>query len=339
MVPPEFWSWAIGRARERQREVFFVAEAYDNDPAKVRGGDPVTAAINNVMVDLLSAGFDDVYDDPSYKTLKAIYDGSGWANDLDGSFPHPFTFQNSLRYGENHDEVRFAGKHQWGGVGPAVGRPVSAILYGLGRGPAMLYHGQEVGEPAHGAEGFGGDDARTTIFDYWSMPEFTKWVNGHRYDGGRLSPEQRELRAFYARLLKVIGEPAFRDGEFVPLNPTNLRNARFGRVEDETASGHWLYAFLRHDDTSGQRFLVVANLHPTATLRDVRVQLPREAADLLAAEMQRGSRWTERLSTSGALEVKASAADLVAQGLVIPEIPPLTPYYFQAAPESANGKQ
>ena len=64
---------------------------------------------------------------------------------------------------------------------------VSAILYGLGRGPVMLYNGQEVGEPAQGAEGFGGDDARTSIFDYWSMPELVKWVNEHRYDGARLS--------------------------------------------------------------------------------------------------------------------------------------------------------
>ena len=25
---------------------------------------------------------------------------------------------------------------------------------------------------------------RTTAFDYWCMPEFAKWVNGHAYDGG-----------------------------------------------------------------------------------------------------------------------------------------------------------
>ena len=63
----------------------------------------------------------------------------------------------------------------------------------------MLYNGQEVGEPAAGAEGFGGDDARTTIFDYWSMPELVKWVNGHRYDGDKLSDEQKALREFYGK--------------------------------------------------------------------------------------------------------------------------------------------
>src|SRR6476619_6840688 len=148
--------------------------------------------------------------------------------------------------------TKFAARHEWGGVGMEVGRPVSAILYGLSRGAIMLYNGQEIGEPAEGAEGFGGDDARTSIFDYWSMPEFTKWVNDHRYDGGRLSPEQNSLRAFYARLIDLVGEPAFKDGKFFPRNPANHDNPAFGRLPGESASGHWLYAFLRHDVSSRQ---------------------------------------------------------------------------------------
>jgi hypothetical protein len=203
------------------------------------------------MLDLLHAGFDAVYDDPAYKRLKAIYDGPAWANDLDDGPREQTLLHGSLRYAENHDEVRLAAADQWGGIGAAVGMPVAAILYGLGRGPVLLYSGQEVGEPALGAEGFGGDDARTTIFDYWSMPELVKWVNGHRYDGGGLSEAQRQLRAFYTRLLGVIGEPAFRHGEFFPLNPANRDNPRFGRLPGEAASGHWLYAFLRHDRVSG----------------------------------------------------------------------------------------
>src|SRR6476619_1704882 len=158
--------------------------------------------------------------------------------------------------------TKFAARHEWGGVGMEVGRPVSAILYGLSRGAIMLYNGQEVGEPGAGAEGFGGDDARTSIFDYWSMPEFTKWVNDHSYDGGRLSAKQRQLREFYGRLIKLVGEPAFRDGKFFSLNSDNRDNPAFGRFPGEPASGHWLYAFLRYDVSVQQRFLVVANLHP-----------------------------------------------------------------------------
>ncbi len=286
MVPPEFWTWAIGKARRRNPDVFFVAEAYDNDPAKVPGSDPVISGLNggksNVMFDLLNAGFDAVYDDPSYKAVKNIYDGSGWANDVEAARSNPFIFENSLRYAENHDEVRLAAKDQWGKIGPEVGRPVSALLYGIGRGPIMLYHGQEVGEPADGAEGFGGDDARTSIFDYWSMPAFLNWVNGGKYDGGGMLDDQRELRDFYGRLLRLMNEPAFRDGDFFPLNAANNENPQFGRGPGETAGGHWLYAFLRHDPATNQRFLGVINLHPRREMSDVSLLLPAEALRFLA---------------------------------------------------------
>ena len=216
--------------------------------------------------------------------------------------------------------MRLAGAGQWGGVGAEVGRAVSAILFGLSRGPVLLYSGQEVGEPARGAEGFGGDDARTTIFDYWSMPELVKWVNGHRYDGARLSPAQRDLREFYARLLHLVGEPAFRDGAFHALNPANIPNEHFGRLPGEPASGHWLYAFLRSYAASGQRFLVIANLHPTEPLREIRVQLPEAA---------RGE-WIERLATRGAKSIAADGSPCLA----IDCIPALTAFYLEGPPSS-----
>ena len=320
MVPPEFWAWAIGRARARKADVFFAAEAYDNDPAKV------TKA--NVMTALLNAGFNAVYDDPSYKALKAIYDGNKWANDIDGLFGDDLLFQRSLRYAENHDEVRLAGAGQWGGVGAEVGRSVAAILYGLSRGPVLLYSGQEVGEPARGAEGFGGEDARTTIFDYWSMPELAKWVNGHRYDGGRLAPEQKKLREFYARLLALAGEPAFRDGECFRLNYANHANEHFGRVGGETASGHWLYAYLRFDVKRGQRFLVLANLHRSETLRDVQVRLPREAVAFLQMPAKPALKPVERLMDAKT-EIALAGAEDGAMMVRVAELPPLTPFYIE----------
>src|SRR5205085_12307011 len=103
---------------------------------------------SNVMFDLLAAGFNGVYDDPTYRAIKKIYEGSAWANDIDDIRPDEFIFDNSVRYAENHDEVRLAAKSQWGGVGRKIGIPVCAILYGISRGPVMLYNGQEVGEPA-----------------------------------------------------------------------------------------------------------------------------------------------------------------------------------------------
>lgn len=331
MVPPEFWHWAIGRARARQPGVFFMAEAYNDDPAKLRGSDPVTAALDggkgNVMFDLLNAGFNSVYDDPSYKILKNLYDGPRWANDLDNALAHDFISQNSLRYCENHDEVRLAGKGQWGRIGMDVGRPVAAILWGLGRGPAMLYNGQEIGEPGAGPAGFGGDNARTTIFDYWSMPEFTKWVNGHKYDGGKLSAQQKNLRGFYSRLLGVIGEPAFRDGAFFPLNPANARSTNFGTVEGDPSGGHWMYAFLRHDLRSGQSFLVVVNLHRGTAFKNIHIHIPPEASAWAGLQENAALDFVERLD--GKMTLQANAADLAKAGVVIPEITPLTPCYFE----------
>jgi glycosidase len=315
MIPMEFWRWSIRRARERRADVFFSAEAYDNDPAKLTDG--------HVLDELLKAGFDAVYDDPVYDVLEGLYDAGKWANDLDALTFTGDRFHRSLRYAENHDEVRLASPKEWGGHGMAVGRPVSAVLFGLGRGPLMIYSGQEVGEPAAGTEGFGGDDARTTIFDYWSMPELAKWVNGGRYDGGRLSPEQRALREWYAALLKRMAQPAFVRGEFYGLNHANRDNPAFGRLDGESASGHWLYAYLRHDPESGQAFLVAANFHPDRALAGVRVRIPGHALEWLRRD--------ERAVAfqSDAWSARPDPATLPADGLELPEIPPLDAVWIE----------
>jgi len=269
MVPMPFWKWSLAKARTRDDDAFFAAEAYDTDPAKLVDGD--------VLDELLANGFDAVYDDQTYDLLMEIYDGGKWANDID-SLLHGGRLHWSLRYAENHDEVRLASPQTWGHLGMEVGRPVTGLLFGLGRGPSMIYSGQEVGEPAAGPEGFGGDDARTTIFDYWSMPTLNQWTNGGAYDGGRLSPEQKALRDWYRDLLKVTARPAFAEGEFYGLNHANVENPDFGRLAGETASGHWTYAFLRSEQREGgQSVLVVVNLHPTETFKNATVEIPEDA--------------------------------------------------------------
>lgn len=336
MVPPEFWQWLIVKARERDPDVLFVAEAYAGD-AQVPSGDPKAAAVTggNVMLELLKAGFDAVYDDPSYDTLKEIFDGVGTANDLDEVRPRSFLFDNSLRYAENHDEVRLASPREWGGHGMNVGKPVSALLFGLSRGPVMLYHGQEVGEPALGTEGYGGDDARTTIYDYWSMPEFTKWVNDGRFDGGGLSPEQKSLREFYRRLLHLSDEPAFRDGDFHALNPDNTDNPSYGRLPSGI-SGHWLYSYLRYDPATGQRILVVVNLHPDQPLQDVRIRFPRKAMRFLGWDTIAGSQTVPVLAgdrlgemTGENAAIQTTPAEMENPGLRIKELQPLSAAYYE----------
>jgi glycosidase len=312
MVPMEFWRWVVTRCRGRSSGVFFAAEAYDNDPAKLTDG--------HVLDELLNAGFDAVYDDPSYDVLEGLYDAGKWANDLDPLTFIGARFHKSLRYGENHDEVRLASSKEWGGLGMKVGRPVSAVLYALGRGPIMMYNGQEVGEPADGAEGFGGDDARTSIFDYWSMPEFTKWVNDGKFDGGRLSPEQVAMRQWYSKLLRATQDKAFTAGEFYGLNHANKENPRFGRIGDESASGHWLYAFLRSDRSSGRASLVVANFHGSDTIRGASARIPEDARNFVGRSGDANWKFTDRLDSDWSGSIAPGQLEI--DGLPLPDMPP-----------------
>jgi glycosidase len=323
MVPMEFWAWAVGRARSRQPGSYFVAEAYDGDPAKLTDG-PVLDA-------LLAAGFDAVYDDPSYDLLEGLYKQGKWCNDLDAVAAVTGRFHRSLRSAENHDEVRLANRKEWGGLGMRVGRPVAAVLFAMGRGPIMMYNGQEVGEPAEGAEGFGGDDARTSIFDYWSMPELAKWVAGGKFDGAGLSDERRALRDWYGELIRLMARPAFRAGEFRPLNSANIHNPRFGRLSGETASGHWLSVFARKDPATGEAFLVAANFHGDQSLRDVRVRVPSDIREWLGVSARGKATLTAVLGGPWTGEMRGGT--LEEEGFALPDLAPCSAWVIAVAPE------
>jgi glycosidase len=317
MIPMEFWHWLLRRARDRNEDVFFMAEAYDNDPAKLTDG--------HVLDELLRAGFDAVYDDPVYDLLMGLYDEGKWCNDLDALTFTGDRFHRSLRYGENHDEVRLANPREWGGLGMAVGRPVCAALFAMGRGPIMIYHGQEVGEQACGDSGFSGDNARTTIFDYWSLPALCAWRKGGNSDDSGLTQEQIELRDWYGRLVWLMAEPAFERGDFYGLNFANRDNPTFGRVEGESVSGHWLYAFLRHDRCSGQVFLVVVNFHPSQAMKEARVIIPADALDGWFTS----ARYFCRERLQGREIGSFTAEDRMGPGWLLPEILPLSAWMLE----------
>lgn len=273
MVPMEFWRWAVKRAKAREQKVCFFAEAYDTDPMKVTHG--------NVLDELLDAGFEGVYDSKSYDLVKGIYEKGKWANDLDDVLFDEKRLHSMLRYAENHDEVRLASPKHWGGNGARVGMPVCAFLFGIGQGASLFYNGQEVGEPAIGAEGYSGDDGRTSIFDYTSLPELQKWVYGHCYSGFDLSEEQKALREWYLSWMNLIQQPAFAAGKTYGLNASNKHNPSYGRLTGETCSGHWLYSFLRYDEIADQAYLVAINFHPKETLKDITIELPEAAREWL----------------------------------------------------------
>jgi hypothetical protein len=152
------------------------------------------------------------------------------------------------------------------------------------------------------------------------MPEFTKWVNGGRFDGGRLSEEQKSLREWYGRLIRATQTRAFTAGEFYGLNHANKSNPAFGRVGDESVSGHWLYAFLRRDTKSGQAFLVVANFHGSETLRGVKIRIPNDARMFLGLTVYASWRFTDRLDSGWSA---SAARDLLEhEGVALPDLAP-----------------
>lgn len=230
MVPVEFWEWVIPQVKQKHPELIFIGEAYN------------AAAYKSYLT---KGNFNYLYDKVGlYDGLKKLIRNEPGATVKDISRVWQVESagfgDKMLRFLENHDEERiasagFAGKAEY--AIPAM--VVSATLSG---GPVMLYFGQEVAEPAKGIEGFGGDDNRTTIFDYWGVPEHQKWMNNGAFDGGLLSAEQQRLRNFYKQLMHIAGtSEAIIKGDILEI-----------QLGTDKA-----YAFIRY--TGNQRLLIVAN--------------------------------------------------------------------------------
>jgi len=133
----------------------------------------------------------------------------------------------------------------------------------------MLYFGQEVGEPAKGASGFSGDDGRTTIFDYWRVPEHQKWMNKGRFDGGKLDSSQKTLREKYREIIHLSQHEVIANGAFYDLMHANKDNPDF-----ETKK---VYAFIRYTDK--ERVLFVANFSYEDL--EIKVRMPEHALEMM----------------------------------------------------------
>ncbi|RTQ48485.1 alpha-amylase [Hymenobacter gummosus] len=242
MVPVEFWAWVIPEIKKAKPGILFMGEAYNNKEYRTY---------------LERGKFDYLYDKVGlYDGLRRLMTGGGKIEDINYVWSQESRGFSShmLRFLENHDEQRIASKDFAGDTKPAI--PAMTVSATLGSGPVMLYFGQEVGEPGRGAEGFSSEDGRTTIFDYWGVPEHQKWMNGGAFDGGKLSLQQKQLRDFYGRLLNLCASSeALRKGRFYELQDAN----NLAKEYDDKK----LYSFLRFTDK--QRLLVVANFSPTQT--------------------------------------------------------------------------
>jgi glycosidase len=207
MVPVEFWNWAIPQVKAVNPEIIFIAEIYN--PAQYK---------NYIQ----TGRFDFLYDKVQlYDTLRLVINKKANLKDVDIIQKSLSGInQNMVHFLENHDEQRIASPAFAGDYWKAA--PALVISAMIDNGPMMIYFGQEVGEPGAGSEGFGGNDGRTTIYDYWGVPEHQKWVNGGKFDGGGLSPDQKQLRQFYSDVLKFAAtNRAIVNGDYYDLTAFN----------------------------------------------------------------------------------------------------------------------
>lgn len=255
MVPVEFWSYAISKVKAQYPEIVFVAEIYN--PAAYR--------------DYISGGFDYLYDKVElYDTLKHIIQNKASTDDISQIWKRQEGIaKNMLTFLENHDEQRIPSPEFAGSPWKAV--PAMVLSATMNKGPVMVYFGQEVGEPGIGSEGFSGEDSRTTIFDYWGVPQHQKWVNNGKFDGGQLSEEQKKLRGFYKEILTLCNESdAVKSGEFFDLHYYN-RTDQFQGYSDK------VYAYIRH--SKNEALLFVLNFGDAEA--NCNVKIPQHAFDLM----------------------------------------------------------
>lgn len=249
MVPVEFWSFLNASIKVKYPDAFLLAEIYNPDAYR--------DYIHLGKMDYLYAKVD-IYD-----TLKPIMRGEASTDTLPPVRDALADIdQHMLLFLENHDEQRIAHPEFAGDA--QKGKPAMVVSALWGRGPAMIYFGQEVGEDADEDAGFG-KASRTTIFDYWGVPAHQRWMNDGAFDGGQLSEEEAALREFYQRVLRLAREEPAADGQIMDLHDYQRQNSN-GYNEK-------LYTWARW--SGPQRWLIVSHFGDQA-VTEVTLNLPRK---------------------------------------------------------------
>ena len=293
MVPVEFWAWAIPQVKEVNKKIIFIAEIYN--PLEYQN------YIN-------TGRFDFLYDKVQlYDTLRLLINDKSstlYINEIQQSLRG--INQYMLHFLENHDEQRIASEFFAGDPWKAI--PAMVISAMIDQGPVMIYFGQEVGEPGLGVEGFQGEDGRTTIFDYWGVPEHQKWMNDGRFDGVRLSDDQKKLRKLYVDLLQLsTNQPAIVKGNYIDLTELNLKDGNI----PETC-----HVFARYVDE--QTLLIVSGFN--SQQQDIRIAISNDEASKMGLSINNDYKLIDLLGQ----ELQIHMSDLYLEL----SLPPYTSYVF-----------
>lgn len=284
MVPTAFWSHAVAAVKKEHPDVLFIGEVYN--PAQYR--------------DYLAAGFDYLYDKVGlYDTLRAIVCGNASASCITSCWQATDDIkEHMLHFLENHDEQRIASAYFAGNAEKA--KPALAAGALMSPGAYMVYAGQEIGEAGMDAEGFSGNDGRTTIFDYWNPASLQK-LTAPAFEK-KLTPEEAALYDYYQKILTLCNSrKAFAQGGFF-----DLQYANYGR--DYGYNCDRQYSFLRH--FGREVYLVAVNFDPASV--QVGIKIPSHAFDVL--KLREGTK---------------SAVSVMTEETVTVELRPDAPLYVQ----------
>ncbi len=279
MVPVEFWHWVIPQVKAVNPEIIFIAEIYN--PAQYRNY-------------LDNGRFDFLYDKVQlYDTLRLLVNQKSTTEDIVkiqqslSGINH-----NMVHFLENHDEQRIASPFFAGDAWKAM--PALVISATIDKGPIMIYFGQEVGEPGAGVEGFSGEDGRTTIYDYGSVPQLQKWINGGKFDGGILSDEQKQLRQAYADILNLSTEnKAISQGDYYDLTESNRSTNNFSDK---------VHAFVRI--LGEERLVIISGFN--AKVEHAKIQFPVDLVEKL--QLKKGEAYMARDILRSGTEVGISSS-------------------------------
>ncbi len=287
MVPVEFWHWVIGEIKISFPDILFIAEVY-----------------NPYLYEtyIKTGKFDYLYDKVGlYDTLKGIIRGERAASDITQCWQSLNNLDKyMLRFLENHDEQRIASPYF--ASDPAKALPGMMLSVCINRGAVMIYSGQEFAEKGMDESGYSGSDGRSTIFDYWNLPEHQKWMNNGKFNEELLSDEKKHLLNAYRDILKYAQIPAIVNGEFYDIMWQNTDSSIFNSDK--------VYAFLRH--TAEQKVLVICNFD--AYPQHLQVKIPTHAMEIMDIPLTTELCFENMYSNS---EIRLKSEEVAEKGLPV----------------------
>jgi len=233
MVPYEFWSYMNSAIKMKNPDAFLLAEVYN--PKEYR---------NYIHLGKMDYLYDKV---AFYDKLKEVVQGKSLPDPISDIQKEMADIEHHMfHFLDNHDEQRLASP-EFAGT-PEKGKPLMVVSATISTSPTMVYFGQEVGEAGNENGGFG-THSRTSIFDYVGVPNHQRWMNGGKFDGGQLTPAEKDLRDFYRRLLNFTINSSALMGKYQEIQTINRQ-----------ATANYdpgIYSFVRWSDS--QKLIVVSN--------------------------------------------------------------------------------